>query len=158
MASPKRTSGKPSASSSVARPDEPAPAGALATLFIDRCAWSRLLGNALREAGIAFVSHQERFAPNAPDDEWLAGVADKGWLVVTRDQRIRYKVNELQAAVRARLHLFVFTQGGLPAAETATILVHAYPAMCRRAASQPPPAFWSLQRSGAVTALRLPAA
>ena len=117
-----------------------------------------MLGNALREAGIPFVSHQERFAPNAPDDEWLTGVADKGWLVVTRDQRIRYKINEQQAAVRARLHLFVFTQGGLSAAETATILVHACPAMCRRATSRPPPAFWSLQRSGDVTALRLPVA
>jgi PIN like domain len=114
------------------------------------------LGAALREAGIAFVAHHERFAPAASDEEWLAGVAAQGWWVITRDQRIRYKINEQRAAIKARLHLFVFTQGGLSAAETALILVRAYPAMCRRAANQAPPAFWSLQRSGEVSALLIP--
>ena len=115
-----------------------------------------MLGDALHNAEIPFVAHHERFTHDAPDDEWLSGVAQQGWLVVTRDQRTRYKVNEQQAAVRAGLHLFVFTQGGLPAAATATILVRAFPAICRRAATQPPPAFWSLHRSGKVTPLRLP--
>lgn len=157
MALMKRTSGKPSASSSGARP-EPGPLAAQApgTLFIDRCAWSGVLG-AVQLAGIPFVAHHQIFAPDAPDDVWLAGVAEKGWLVVTRDQRIRYKINEQRAAIQAQLHLFVFTQGGLPAAETAAILVRAYPAVCRCAGSRPPPAFWSLQRSGEVVALRLPA-
>ena len=114
---PKKTSGKPSASSSAERPEAPAARPtARFTLFVDRCAWSRVLGDALRKAEIPFVAHHERFTHDAPDDEWLSGAAQQGWLVVTRDQRIRYKVNEQQAAVRAGLHLFVFTQGGLPAA------------------------------------------
>ena len=62
---------------------------------------------------------------------WLDGVAGKGWLVVTRDRRIRYKVNEQAAAVRAGLHLFVFAQGSIKAAQTAQTLVRAYPAMLR---------------------------
>jgi len=125
------------------------------TLFIDRCAWSRALGKALESADIPFIAHNQRFAPAAPDDEWLTGVADEGWLIVTRDQRIRYKVNEQAAVVRARLWLFVFTQGGLPAAETGAILVDAYPAMVRLARRYRPPAFFSLHRSGRVTPLKL---
>jgi PIN like domain len=140
------TSGKPSASSSAA-PE--------VTLFIDRCAWSGALGRALQEHRIPFVAHHERFAPDAPDDQWLRAAAGQGWVVVTRDQRIRYKVNEQAAAVQAGLHLFVFTQGGLTAAATADILVRAYPALCTRVATQAPPAFWSLQKSGAVSLLKL---
>jgi hypothetical protein len=125
------------------------------TLFIDRCAWSGALGRALTAAGIPFIAHHERFEPAAPDEQWLAAAAGSGWLVVTRDQRIRYKVNEQEAAVRAGLHLFVYTQGGLTAAHTAEILVSAYPRMLACAAGTPPPAFWSLQRSGLVTPLAL---
>lgn len=113
------------------------------------------MGRALNAAGIAFIAHHDRFAQDAPDEVWLAGVANQAWLVVTRDQRIRYKVNEQAAAVRAGLHLFVFTQGGLTAVQTADILVTAYPAMVASAAAKPPPAFWSLQKSGKVIALAL---
>lgn len=75
---------------------------------------------------------------------------------MTRDRRIRYKVNEQEAAVRAGLHLFVFTQGGLPAAETGSILVKAYAQMATLVATHSPPAFWSLQKSGEVKALKFP--
>ena len=44
----------------------------------------------MTEAGIDFVAHHDRFAPDAPDEERLTAAADQGWLVVTRDQRIRY--------------------------------------------------------------------
>lgn len=114
MASTRRTSGKPSASSASSPPE---PAAPRTTLFIDHYAWSRRLGEALVQASIPFVAHHDRFAGDAPDAEWLAAAADQGWLVVTRDQRIRYKANEQAAVVRARLHLFALTQGGLSAAE-----------------------------------------
>lgn len=126
------------------------------TLFIDRCAWSGVLGRVLTAAGIDFIEHGQLFPPASPDEVWLEGVAGKGWLVVTRDQRIRYKVNEQAAAVRAGLHLFVFTQGGLTAAQTAELLVNAYPAMVRLAAIDPAPAFYSIQMGGHVARLKLP--
>jgi PIN like domain len=125
------------------------------TLFIDRCAWSRVLGRALGAADIPFIEHGQLFPQACPDEVWLQGVADKGWLVVTRDQRIRYKVNEQAAAVRAGLHLFVFTQGGSSAAQTAELLVAAYPAMVRCAAAVAAPAFYSLQMGGNVVRLKL---
>ncbi len=150
----KRTSGKRSASSSAGPPERAAAPAAQPVLFIDRCAWSHVLGEALAAAAIPYVAHPSRFRHDTPDDEWLAQAADEAWLVVTRDRRIRYRVNELRAAVQARLHLFVFTQGGLRAVETAQILVQAYPAILRCVASRQPPAFWSLQRGGAVVPLR----
>lgn len=152
MASSRRTSGKPSASSASSQPE---PGRPRTTLFIDRCAWSARLGEALRQAGIPFVAHGDRFAGDTPDAEWLAAAADQGWLVVTRDQRIRYKANEQAAMVRARLHLFALTQGGLSAAETAAIVVRAYPAMLRAAREVEPPAFFSVSRAAEVHRLKL---
>lgn len=152
MASTRRTSGKPSASNASSLPE---PGSLRTTLFIDRCAWSGRLGDALAQASIPFVAHRDRFVGDAPDAEWLAAAADQGWLVVTRDQRIRYKANEQAAVVRARLHLFALTQGGLSAAETAAIVVRAYPAMVRHAQATEPPAFFSITRSGEVNRLKL---
>ena len=140
------TSGKPSASS-IDSPPEPR------ALFIDRCAWSGALGRGLSEAHIPFVAHRDLFEHDVPDEVWLAAAADKGWLVVTRDQRIRYRANELAAMRRARLHVFVFTQGGLTGAETGSILVRCHPSMVRHAALVPAPAFFSLTRSGDVKRL-----
>lgn len=55
---------------------------------------------------------------------------------------------------RARLHFFVFTQGGLTGAETGSILVRCHPAMLRQAERVRPPAFFSLTRSGEVNRLK----
>ncbi len=123
-------------------------------LFIDRCAWSGALGHALESAGIGFVAHHHLFRHDTPDDEWLAAAADSAWLVVTRDQRIRYRANDLAAMKRARLHVFVFSQGGLTAQETGHILVRCYPPMLRQASIVEPPAFFSLARSGDVNRLK----
>ena len=125
------------------------------TLFIDRCAWSGLLGRALTAASIPFHHHAEFFEAACDDEVWLDGVAGKGWLVVTRDRRIRYKVNEQAAAVRAGLHLFVFAQGSIKAAQTAETLVRAYPAMLRASAAIAAPSFHSLHLDGGVSRLKI---
>ena len=114
-----------------------------------------MLGRALRAADIPFVEHGQLFPQACPDEVWLEGVAGKGWLVVTRDQRIRYKVNEQAAAVRAGLHLFILTQGRASAAQTAEQLVAAYPDMVRCASAEAAPAFYSVQMGGSVVRLKL---
>jgi len=85
-----KKSKKPSASSSAAPPETP-------LLFVDRCAWSRRLDEALRVAGIKFIAHHEKFAPACPDEEWLREAGAQGWIVLTRDKAIRRRPNELQA-------------------------------------------------------------
>lgn len=124
-------------------------------LFIDRDAWSRALGEALTAASIAFVAHHQRFAPAAPDDEWLAEVGAEGWLVLTRDQNIRRRPNELAAVRAAKLCLFVLGQGNLSAAETARIVVDAWPRMLRAARGARRPAIFTLTRGGEVRKLGL---
>jgi hypothetical protein len=130
------------------RPPEP-------VLFIDRDAWSRVLGEALTAAGIGFVAHHQRFAPAAPDTEWLAVAGAEGWLVLTRDQNIRRRPNELAAVKAAGVCMFVLGQGNLSAAETARIVVGAWPRMLRAARGVRRPAIFTLTREGVLRKLSL---
>ena len=72
-------------------------------------------------------------------------------MTVTRDRRIRYRDNEVAAVRRGGLHMFALTSGNLSAAETAAIVVKAWPAIQRAVASTAPPMMWSITRSGDMT-------
>lgn len=61
----------------------------------------------LAGAGLQVEQHADHFAASCPDDEWLATVGNRGWVVVTHDGRIRYKPNELAAVIRHRVALLV---------------------------------------------------
>lgn len=108
----KKKSKKPSASSSASPPDNP-------PLFIDRCAWSRRLGEALKEASISFIAHHEKFDPACPDDVWLEVAGREGWIVITHDKNIRRKPNELKAYRDHKVVAFALASGNASAADTA---------------------------------------
>lgn len=63
--------------------------------------------NFLRTAGLAVEIHQEHFAANTPDEEWLRETARRGWVAISHDARIRYKPNELAAVRRHKAALLV---------------------------------------------------
>jgi PIN domain-containing protein len=124
-------------------------------LFIDRdaCAWSGKLDAALRLANIPFEAHRDHFAHDTPDSDWLREVGRKGWLVLTRDQNIRRKPDELAALREADVIVFALTSGNLSAQETADIVVGAWPKMQRLAAETAPPAVFSVTRGGDIRRL-----
>lgn len=124
------------------------------TLFIDRDAWSHRLDAALRGAGIPSVAHRDLFAPDTADEDWIPEVGRRGCVIVTRDQNIRRRPNELAAVQRAAVHLFALTSGNLSATETATLVIQAWPAIQRAVQNTPAPALWSITRGGQVRRLR----
>jgi hypothetical protein len=68
---------------------------------------------ALRDARLWVEIHDDHFAQNARDPEWLTGAGKNNWIVVTRDERIRYRVAEDSAnnkAAEAALHRKDFTR------------------------------------------------
>lgn len=148
MASAKRKSKKPSASSSSAPPEA-------LPLFIDRCAWSRRLDRALRDADIPYIAHHDRFAPACPDEEWLGVAGKEGWIVVTRDKAIRRKPNELMAFREAKVIVFALASGNAKAEDTAQLVVRLYPAMMRKARCSKPPVMFSVTLAGTISPVRL---
>jgi hypothetical protein len=58
----------------------------------------------------------------APDEKWLALAAAREWLILMRDQRVRYRELEKYALNQAGAGAFVFTRGQATAADTAEIV------------------------------------
>lgn len=71
----------------------------------------RDLGNTfpdiLATSGIPVERHRDHFAPDCADEDWLRVVGERGWIAVSRDTRIRYKPNELDAVVRHHVALLI---------------------------------------------------
>lgn len=146
--SAKKKSKKPSASNSAALPEAP-------PLFIDRCAWSRRLDQALRDAGIPFIAHHEKFLPDCPDPDWLETAGKTGWIVITRDKAIRRKPNELAAFRDHKVVAFALASGNASADDTAQLVVRLYLQMIRKARGCKPPAMFSVTLAGTISPVRL---
>jgi hypothetical protein len=85
-------------------------------------------GEILKAGGLTVERHADHFAPDTPDDVWLAEVGRRGWIALTHDKRIRYKPNERDAVVRHRVGLLVIV-GAAPFAELARAFVASLPAV-----------------------------
>lgn len=76
------------------------------------------------------VALRQRFAPNAPDAEWIAALdRDGGWAVLTRDIHIRTRPHERAAMDRSRI-VYFFLAGSwrkMTVAETAARLIRLVP-------------------------------
>ena len=144
----KKKSKKHSASNTAAPPDTP-------VLFIDRCAWSHKLGEALTKIGVPFIPHHEKFEPACPDEEWLEAAGTQGWIVLTRDKNIRRKPNELRAFREHGVIGFVLTAGDASAADTAELVTAIYPKLLRKVRRVKPPAMFSITLAGAINLIKL---
>ena len=61
----------------------------------------------LTTAGLTVERHRDHFAPDAPDEEWLAVAGARGWVALSHNSRIRYTPNEKQAVLSHPVRLLV---------------------------------------------------
>ncbi len=106
--------------------------------------------SALRQAGAVCHVHDDHFAADAPDEDWLKGAGDAGWVVITKDTRIRYREPELAALIAANVRAFVFTTADLNGPEMAEMVVTALPAITRLCNRIPPPFIARIGKGGRV--------
>lgn len=76
----------------------------------------------LRAAGLEVQEHADHFAHDTPDADWLAEIGTRGWIVLTHDQRIRYRPNEIAAVRAAGIGLLVLFGKGTSAELAATFV------------------------------------
>jgi hypothetical protein len=105
-----------------------------------------LLGNSVR-----YERHRDHFARGEPDEVWLQFVAERAWIVLTKDKRNRYNEIEREALRRHGVREFYFGSGNFTGAEMAEALVKAVPHMRELSRSYSPPLVGSIGRSGHVT-------
>ncbi len=112
MPSKRRSAAKP--------PDE--------TVFlIDRSLGIEPLRAELVSAGLTVKIHDDHFVRNAEDRVWLRAVGEQGWVVLTKDQRLRYRPLEIAALRASNARVFVLTAGNLRGIEIAAVFHAALP-------------------------------
>src|SRR5437588_8152536 len=124
------------------------------TFFVDRQLGRYKMAGALRIAGLNVEIHDDHFAQDAKDEEWLMVVGQKNWVVVTRDERIRYRAAAKQAIRRAKIRAFVLTaQGNLRAEMLADNFLKGLTKVRRTISEQNPPFIARVSRSGEIILL-----
>jgi len=95
----------------------------LPDLFLDRSLGRRHVPALLRGAGLQLHTLAELYGMPADegvaDTEWLELAGLRGWPVLMKDERIRYRPFERDAVVAYRVQAFCLTGGNLRAAAMA---------------------------------------
>lgn len=127
-----------------------APPDSQFVFFLSRCLGSDDVRSALIAAGVTVEIHNDHFSPNETDDVWLTEVGRRGWVVITRDERIRYRMVEKQAIARAKVRTFFLVPRGLSGPENGAVLVKALARMTRFCIGNQPPFIAKVFRNGTV--------
>ena len=110
----------------------------MTTVFFDRTC-GRSIPQALKLLGLDVEGHGEHFAHDTPDDVWLREVGERGWIVITNDQRIRTRQNERQALIDYAAGCFAFGQGNRKKWDTVRILARVWDGILEIAATESRP-------------------
>jgi predicted nuclease of predicted toxin-antitoxin system len=119
--------------------------------FIDRSLGVEPIRTELINAGLVVEIHDDHFARDEEDRVWLQKVGERGWVVLTKDQRLRYRPLEIGALRASNARVFVLTAGNLRGTEIAAVFLAALPLICRILYSRPGPFVARVSQSGRVT-------
>jgi predicted nuclease of predicted toxin-antitoxin system len=120
--------------------------------FVDRSLGRNYVTNALRDAGEIVEAHDDHFPQAAPDTVWLSDVAQKGWIILTADQRIAHRRLEKLAVEQSQAKVFILVSGNLSGLEMAEVFVKAVASMKKFASSSPAPFLAKVYKDGRVKA------
>lgn len=84
--------------------------------FVDRSLGGHTVVESLRRScleGETVHAHDDHFGQSTSDTDWLVEVGKRGWVVLTKDIRIRTNANEREALLGARVALFALGRGDL---------------------------------------------
>lgn len=116
--------------------------------FLDR-SLGKTTARHLREHDIVvhlIADHYEKDAQEVPDEVWIAEGCRRGWVLLTKDKRIRYRAEELSALDG---QLFCLAGGSATIAEMTERILSAMPAI-ERAVSAHRTGFWHIYASGSI--------
>ena len=121
--------------------------------FLDRSLGKNRIATALRQAGAIVQVHDDHFPQDAQDHVWLTEVGVRGWVVLTKDKRIRYRNLERNALRNAGVAAFILIAGDLNGQEMAQIFLKAMPKIVQFLKARKRPFMATIGKSAAVTLL-----
>lgn len=123
----------------------------LPELFLDRSLGRRQVPDLLRAAGLRLRTLAEVYGIPADetiaDIDWLTRAGREGWVVLMKDERIRYRLVERMALVDHQVRAFCLTSGNLRAAEMAQLYIAVLDKLAA-ACADPGPFLYVVSRSG----------
>jgi len=117
--------------------------------FLDR-SLGRITALRLREAGYVvhlIADHYPGDASDVPDGEWITEGCSNGWVLLTKDKRIRYRAGELEALQEG--HLFCLVSGNMDIDDMTQAFLAALPKI-ERATRDEPVGFWHVYLDGKI--------
>lgn len=108
----------------------------------------------LRSHGLIIERHDEHFGPTVEDRVWLREVAERGWVAITRDARIRYSPLALDALMSAGARLFVIVGKMKTSLEAADLFIESLPGVMKVCESEAPPFIAKIRRDGTYVWMR----
>ena len=104
----------------------------------------------LRSAGADVRVHDDLFEQDETDERWLSEVGRRGWVVLTKDSRIRYRSLERDALINAGVRAFVLTARDMTGHEMGESFVRALARMIAFARRVRGPFIARVSRTGTV--------
>ena len=94
------------------------------------------------------ICHDEIFDNFTKDPVWLEEAGKKGWLVFTKDKRIRHRTAEFNMVIKYNVRMFTLTSGNLTGTEMAKIILKVIPKIPNFIKKNSAPFIVSLTKSG----------
>lgn len=120
--------------------------------FIDRSLGRHVVANALRDAGatvhVMADVYGERVGQGLADTTWLADAGRNDWIVLMKDDKIRFRPAELEALTLAGVRAFCLTNANLRGQEMAKRFVTQLATIYRIAAEQAGPYIYGVYADG----------
>jgi hypothetical protein len=91
--------------------------------FIDRSLGVEPIRTELVKAGLTVAIHDDHFARYEEDRVWLRKAGDRSWVILTKDQRLRYRPLEIAALRASNARVFVPMAGNLRGSEIAAVFL-----------------------------------
>jgi predicted nuclease of predicted toxin-antitoxin system len=117
------------------------------TFFTDRNL-GKLVPAALSAAGARVETHDENFSDDMKDEDWIPIVANRNWVILTKDKRIRRRLRERQALFTSKARVFTLSSGNWCSADAAKVLTTHLEAMETLATALHPPFVVVVSRRG----------
>jgi PIN like domain len=123
--------------------------------FVDRSLGKNVIATALAAIGAKVEIHDDHFAQDTDDIEWLTEVGRRKWIVLSKDERIRHHPLELHALKTAKVGAFFLTSKGISGSEMAEIFVRAFPNILNACGSNKPPFVFLVYKDGKIAKVKI---
>lgn len=115
-----------------------------------------MIAKAFDAHGINYVLHDDHFSQDTTDIAWMKTLKDKGWVVLTKDVRIRKKHDEKSVLYASNLAAFFLNSANMRGEEMAQAFIQAMPRMLNMLENNTPPFIATVNRNGKVTPYKSP--